>query len=313
MNLAQSKSAVKSTQPSILFSSGGIVKTSVVVFPFDLFGSAGAGAGATLLADELREILADNKRERVETRARAYTGQVKIREVAFETLPAYADWRRQGRQAIRQALRQGDFLVYLAGNHLGALPLYDELAGHDDVLVVQLDAHLDIHHFADCTTELSHGNFLLHCDGPLPPVVNVGHRDLLLPVDYVARYFRQTISAAALAVNPQPALEQLRLLADRAGRVFIDVDCDVFDPVCVPAVTQAVPFGLAPPVVLSVLEAVWSPTIQGVVVSEFDPGRDQRDQSLAMLVWLLEYLLLRRYETPGGVVPQSSPGERGPR
>jgi hypothetical protein len=33
-----------------------------------------------------------------------------------------------------------------------------------------------------------------------------------------------------------------------------------------------------------------------VTLSEFDPGRDRRDQSLATLVWLLEYLLLRRYE-----------------
>jgi agmatinase len=273
------------------------VKTSVVVFPFDLFGSAGAGAGATLLADELREVLADNRRERVETRARAYTGQVKIRELAFETMPAYAEWRRQGRQAIRQVLRQNEFLLYLTGNHLGALPLYDELAGQDDVLVVQLDAHLDIHHFTDCTRELSHGNFLLHCDGPLPPVVNVGHRDLLLPAEYVAGHFRQTFPATALALNPQAVLEQLRLVADRAGRVFIDIDCDVFEPVAFPAVTQPVPFGLMPPVVLSVLEAVWSPKVAGVVVSEFDPGRDQRDQSLAILIWLLEYLLLRQYES----------------
>ena len=41
------------------------MKTCAVFFPFDLFGSGGAGAGVDLLADELREILADNRRERV--------------------------------------------------------------------------------------------------------------------------------------------------------------------------------------------------------------------------------------------------------
>jgi len=46
-------------------------RATAVVFPFDLFGSAGAAAGAELLADELREILADNRRETVTTRARA--------------------------------------------------------------------------------------------------------------------------------------------------------------------------------------------------------------------------------------------------
>jgi arginase family enzyme len=273
------------------------MKSSFVFFPFDLFGSAGAGGGVTLLADELREVLADNRREKVPTRARAYTDSVRLREFRFETLEAYADWRRQGRQAVRQVLRQGDFLFWITGNHLGALPVYDELTGTDDAtLVVQLDAHLDIHHFRDCTPELSHGNFLLHCDGTLPPIVNAGHRDLLLPPDYIRRYYRQTFAAAELAIDPQPALARLRQASASAQRVFLDVDCDVFDPACFPAVTQPVPFGLAPNLVLRLLDAVWSPRVAGVMLSEFDPGRDRNDQSLAILMWLIEYLLLRRYE-----------------
>jgi arginase family enzyme len=273
------------------------MKSSFVFFPFDLFGSAGAGAGVTLLADELREILADNRRERVPTRARAYADQVRLREFHFETLEAYTDWRRQGRQAVRQVLRQGDFLFWITGNHLGALPFYDELAGADDsTLVVQLDAHLDIHHFRDCTSELSHGNFLLHCEGTLPPLVNVGHRDLLLTHDHIARYYRRTFAASELAIDPQPALTRLRETVEKAGRVFIDMDCDVFDPVCFPAVTQPIPFGLSPDLVLRFLDAIWSPKVAGVLLSEFDPGRDRNDQSLATLVWLIEYLLLRRYE-----------------
>ena len=169
------------------------MKTSLIVFPFDLFGSGGAGAGASLIADEFREILADNRRESAPTRARAYADKVRLREYTFETVEDYANWRRQGRQAVRQALRAGDFLYWVAGNHLGALPVYDELADHPDgVLVVQFDAHLDIHHFRDCTTEPSHGNFLLHCAGPLPRLVNVGHRELLLPAEYVQRYYHAT-------------------------------------------------------------------------------------------------------------------------
>ncbi len=272
-------------------------KSSFVFFPFDLFGSAGAGAGVALLADELREILADNRRERVPTRARCYTDQVRVRELHFETLDAYADWRRRGRQAVRQVLRQGDFLFWISGNHLGALPVYDELAGGDDAtLVVQFDAHLDIHHFRDCTAELSHGNFLLHCAATLPPLINLGHRDLLLTSDYVGRYYRRTFSAAELAIDPQPALDELRQASRDARRVFLDVDCDVFDPVFFPAVTQPVPFGLSPSLLLRLLEAIWSPNVAGLLLSEFDPGRDRNDQSLATLVWLLEYLLLRRHE-----------------
>ncbi len=185
------------------------MKTSLIIFPFDLFGSGGAGAGAALIADEFREILADNRRESRRRRAaRAYTGQVRLREYAFETVEDYAGWRRQGRQAVRQALRAGDFLYWVAGNHLGALPVYDELAARPEgVLVVQFDAHLDIHQFRDCTTEPSHGNFLLHCAGPLPRLVNVGHRELLLPADHIGRHYHATYPAAELAVDPAPAVE----------------------------------------------------------------------------------------------------------
>jgi arginase family enzyme len=278
------------------------VKTRATFFPFDLFGSAGTCKGVELLADELREILADNRREKAPTRARAYSGQVLLKEFAFETLAAYQDWRERGRRAVREALRKGDFLLWVTGNHLGVLPVYDDLAASAPAtLVVQLDAHLDIHHFSDCTKELSHGNFLLHCAGPLPELINVGHRELLLRPEYVAEYYRHTFPADQLAVDPQPALTQLREACREAERVFLDIDCDVFDPAYFPAVAQPVPFGLSPPVLLRVLDAVWSPRVAGVAVSEFDPGRDRDDRSLTTLVWLLEYLLLKRYEPPTAV------------
>ena len=277
------------------------MKTSALFFPFDLFGSGGTAAGVNLLADELREVLADNRRETVATRARSYTPHLRLRELTFTAMPAYAAWRRRGRQAVRQVLHRGDFLLWVTGNHLGALPVYDELAGAGGrALVVQLDAHLDIHHFRDCAPEPSHGNFLLHCDGPLPPLVNAGHRDLLLTPEYVARYYRQTFSAAELALDPGPALARLTAQANGPERIYLDIDCDVFDPAFFPAVSQPVPFGLSPHLVLRLLDAVWSPKVAGVLLSEFDPGRDRNDQGLATLVWLLEYLLLRRHEGAEG-------------
>jgi arginase family enzyme len=272
-------------------------RTTAVVFPFDLFGTPGAGAGAALLGDELREVLADNRRETVPTRAAAYADRLRLREFAFEKLADYDGWRERGRRAVRQALERGDFLLWLAGNHLGALPLYDELSSlGDGYLVVQLDAHLDIHNFAGCTPELSHGNFLLHCAGPPPPVVNVGHRELLLPPEYVAQHYRLALPAEALALDPGPVLAALREASAASERVFIDIDCDVLDPAFFPAVGQPVPFGLSPGQLLRCLDAAWSERVAGVAVSEFDPARDRDDRGLATLVWLLERLLLRRYE-----------------
>ena len=86
------------------------MKTVVTFFPFDLFGSAGCGAGALLLADAVREMLADNRRETRPTRARSYQEQVRLREFAFETLADYADWRAVARKAVRQTWQRGEFL-----------------------------------------------------------------------------------------------------------------------------------------------------------------------------------------------------------
>ncbi|MBI3407760.1 MAG: arginase family protein [Planctomycetes bacterium] len=273
------------------------MKTAALFFPFDLFGSGGAKAGAELLADAFQEMLADNKRERQPTRARAYTGKVRFEEFTFDTLADYQDWRKRGRHAIREVLKRGDFLIWTTGNHLGVLPLYDELAAASkDTLVVQFDAHLDIYNLSDCTSELSHGNFLLHCAGPLPPILNLGHRELLLRSDYIEKHFLKTYSAAELAVDPQSALDEVRRLSGEASRIFLDLDCDVFDPAFFPGAGHAQPFGLSPHVVLQFIDALWSEKVAGLAISEFDPARDQCDRSLATLVWLMEYILLKRFE-----------------
>jgi agmatinase len=197
----------------------------------------------------------------------------------------------------RQAIRQGDFLLWLAGNHLGVLPVYDELAAlGESVLIVQLDAHLDVHHFRDCAAEPTHGNFLLHVEGTLPPLVNAGHRELLLPADHVGRTFRRTFPAAELFLDDRPALRELKKMAKSAERVYLDVDCDVFDPAYCPGVGRPVPLGLSPPLVLRLIDAVWTDRLSGLFVSEFVPASDQSDRSLALLAWLIEWVLLRRYE-----------------
>jgi len=210
---------------------------------------------------------------------------------------------------IRQVLRKKEFLLWVTGNHLGVLPVYEELGAkrthHPDTVVIQFDAHLDIYNLSDCKSELSHGNFLVHCDEPLPTIINVGTRELLLKPHYVRKYYQEVFPAAELAVNPERAEKVIRQMVAQsapgdqvvqAGRVFIDIDCDVFDPAYFPAVTHPLPFGLTPALFLRLLEAAWSDRVIGVAISEFDPGRDRSDRSLATLVWLVEYLLLKKYE-----------------
>jgi agmatinase len=274
-----------------------VVKTSALFFPFDLFGGSGTRAGAELLADAVQEMLADNRRERVPTRARAYAGKVRFSELLLDTLDDYSDWRGRARQAVRETFRRGDFLLWTTGNHLGALPLYDELSGEaGETLVLQFDAHLDVYNLSDCTNELSHGNFLLHCAGPLPRIVNIGHRELLLRPDYIRKYYCRAFAAPDVISAPDAVLEQVASVCHEAKRIVIDLDCDVFDPAYFPAVAEPQPFGLSPQFFVRFLDAVWSEKVIGLALSEFDPARDMRDRSLATLLWLVEYVLLKRHE-----------------
>jgi arginase family enzyme len=270
------------------------VTTRAIFFPFDLFGNAGTKAGAELLADAFQELLADNKRERIATRARAYANKVRFEEYTFETLASYQDWRGRGRARVRQLLKQDDFLLWVTGNHLGALPLYDELPR--DSLIVQLDAHLDIYNLSDCTTELSHGNFLLHAEKPLPTVVNLGHRELLLRPDYIRKFYHANFSAADLALDAAGVLGKLREMCSSVERVFLDLDCDVFDPAYFPAVAQPRPFGIHPLFVVQLLDAIGVSRLSGFAISEFDPARDVNDRCLETLMWLIEYVLLAKHE-----------------
>jgi arginase family enzyme len=269
------------------------MRTSAVFFPFELFGEGGTATGARALADALREQLRDNRQESRKVRPQAYAGRVRIRELDFSTLKSCIHWRERGRRAAAGAWDKSNFLLWVAAGHHGLAPVYEELASrHGNSLVVQLDGHLDIQNFSDSTETLSHGNFLSHCS-PRPPVINVGHRDLLLPAAEVERFFTWTIPADQLAGDFARCLSELRSRVARADRVFIDLDWDVMDPAYFPAVTHPVPFGLMAQQLLQIIEACWSDRTVGLGMSEFAPACDRNDQSLGLAVWLMDWLMLK--------------------
>lgn len=238
------------------------------------------------------------------TRADAYAPHVEIDEITFETIEDYQTWQEQGREIAEEAINSGDFLIWVTGNHLGALPVYEvlgEIAAQEEKhqpLMVQLDAHLDVHHFADCSPEPSHGNFLLHCDSP--PLINLGHRELLLPPDHIEQFFERAIPISLLLGDLSPIVQQIRRRCEQAGDVFLDLDCDCFDPVFFPAVKHPVPCGLTSQQVLQIIEGIWSPRLRGVIISEFAPDKDVEDRSLSLLVWLIEHMLLKQFEVDEG-------------
>ena len=267
---------------------------TAVVFPFDLHGHAGTAAGARLLGDVLREAVDDSAAETVPVRPHAYADKLVVDEVEFDTVQALGAWRLAGRAAVRGRLGPGDFTLWLAGNHLGVLPVYDALGPGD--VVIQLDAHLDCYDLSDTVEDLSNGNFLRHLGKNRPAVVNVGSRDLFLPPARVADSFAAVYPAELAAADFPAVLAAVRRHAAGAKRVWVDLDADAIDPAFAPAVHQPMPLGLTPQQVWAVFDAAWSPALRGVSVSEFDPGRDVRDTTLELLAWLAERVLLRAVE-----------------
>lgn len=262
-------------------------RAAVVVFPFDLYGSGGSGHGAELLGDAVREMLDDTRAEEQLTRPHAYAGRVDVEEHPFDNPAAIADWRRIGRKVIDRHLSAGTFTLWLGGNHLSVLPVFDALGPGD--LVIQLDAHLDCYALHDTTDTLSHGNYLLHIEPPRPKVIVAGHRDLFLIPTEVKRSF----TAAVSAEDTDSATAVIHKHAAKARRVWLDLDVDVFDPAFAPGVGQPMPFGLAPLTVLGLMLDAWGDKLAGVSVSEFLPTADRDDRTLELLGWLVERLLLR--------------------
>jgi agmatinase len=270
------------------------VKTTILVCPFALFGNPGTQQGAELLGDAVREMLDDNRRERRPTRGRAYRDQVKLIELPFDTPADYAEWQAKARQAAKTALDAGEFLIWIGGNHLSVMPLYEELGVRSRSLVVQFDAHLDIYHHDDTKSELSHGNFIRYLPEPRPEIVNLGHRDQFMTSKEIHNHFAAAVGAVALLHDGVE--KKLANGIRRANRVCLDVDWDVLDPAYFPAVDDPLPFGLTPRQLLRHMQAAWSEKICAIALSEFNPARDNGDRSLQLAIWLIEEVLLWRHE-----------------
>ena len=263
-----------------------------VVFPFDHFGHAGTGAGALLLGDVLREAIDDAAEEPERVRPQAYADQLDLAEFDFPTPKEVASWRATGRAAARDCLKSGDFTLWLAGNHLGVLPIYDELTAAD--LVIQLDAHLDCYDLAGTLDSLSHGNFLRAIKPPRSKILAIGHRDLFLPPERVAQWVADAIPARDCHRDFGAVADTTRERVAKARKVWLDLDVDALDPAFAPGVQAPQPFGLTPAHLLAVGDAIGIGRLAGVSVSEFDPGRDRGDATLRLLAWWLEFLLLAR-------------------
>jgi len=273
-----------------------MTKTTAIIFPFDNFGNAGTGAGAQLLGDFLNELLDDNDEEDRPMRGNAYTENLFLQQVDFDSMEELADWRSEGRTRLKEAFRHDERVIWLGGNHLSVLPVYEELGGKSN-LVLQFDAHLDVHQMHDVNPNPANGNFLLHSKTAAPTVVNLGHRDLFLPAADVKKHFAAAYSALDVARDLNAVISDVKKRCTKAKRIWIDLDADVFDPPAMPGVHHKLPGGLTLLMLLQVLEQIWdSEKIVGISISEYDPAKDQEGIGANLLGWFLEWFLLKWYE-----------------
>ncbi|MEZ6141864.1 MAG: arginase family protein [Zavarzinella sp.] len=267
--------------------------TTVVTFPFDCFGGAGTSEGAILMEEVIDEILEDAATEKRKARSRVFAGKIHTHSCDFSTLEKIQNWEATAHQVLQKLLGK-EFILWCGGNHLSVKPVYEHLPA--DTLVIQFDAHLDVYHLHEVEKSLSHGNFLIHLGEKLPPIVQIGHRDLFLPQKHISKYFTTTFSSLEWSKDPHGRLAEMATLVEKYSHIWLDIDCDVFDPVYFPATGHHLPLGLSPREVVSAIDALWSEKVLGVSFSEFLPTRDVQDTSLTTLGWVLEWLLLKIHE-----------------
>jgi len=114
--------------------------------------------------------------------------------------------------------------------------------------------------------------------------------------EYIAKYYRASFGAVDIALDGARVLEELRVQCESVPRVFVDLDCDVFEPASFPAVAHTRPFGIDPLFVLRVLDVIGRDKLVGLAISEFEPSRDHHDRCAELLMWLIEYVLLWKHE-----------------
>lgn len=281
------------------------MNTVICIFPFDTFGGAGTSAGALLLGDALDEMLTDAHDETTPARSHAWRECVEIHEESFADPISLGKWRKTAASVLKEVVGGGEFPIWISGNHLGALPVYESLG--EDALILQIDAHLDIQNWSDSQTELSHGNFLRHSKSRAT-LINLGHRDLMATPEEVSRYFAAAHDAESILADEPAVLASVAEAIAGAKRVWLDIDCDGFDPTFFPAVQHPEPFGLNPAILLKLVRMIPAGSFAGVSLSEFDPARDSSDRCVRLLVWFVEWLLTVRH--PYSPPAESADGKR---
>jgi len=183
-----------------------------------------------------------------------------IHKVGIHTLPAIQPLLSSPEEMVqrvyhvaKELVQQAKFVVMLGGEHslsLGAIRALREK--HQDLCVLQLDAHADLRDEYS-GTQYSHACVMRRVF-ELCPIVQVGIRSLSREEQ---QFLNQNKMQPFYASTPAPSLAPLQqIIASLPDNVYISIDLDVFDPSIMSAVGTPEPGGLQWHEVLNLLKLV---------------------------------------------------------
>jgi len=183
-----------------------------------------------------------------------------IHKVGIHTLPAIQPLLSSPEEMVqrvyhvaKELVQQAKFIVMLGGEHslsLGAVRALREK--HQDLCVLQLDAHADLRDEYS-GTQYSHACVMRRIF-ELCPIVQVGIRSLSWEEQ---QFLNQNKMQPFYVSTPAPDLALLKqTVASLPDNVYISIDLDVFDPSIMSAVGTPEPGGLQWHEVLNLLKSV---------------------------------------------------------
>jgi agmatinase len=177
--------------------------------------------------------------------------------------------------AVRAILDRGAVPICIGGDDSVPIPILRAYAGHDPIIVVQVDAHLDYRDEVDGVRE--------GYSSPMRRASEMGHVERIIHVG-----LRGVGSARAADLEDSHAagnrLVTTRELRERGvswllgqvpvdASVFVAFDCDGLDPSVFPAVSALAPGGLTHHEAWDLLTGLGRRVI-GAVFTEYVPGLD---------------------------------------
>lgn len=191
---------------------------------------------------------------------------------------------RRVRDLVQDAVAGSDDPAIVIGGDCGVSVGAVAAVAADDVAVVWLDAHADLHTPETAVTGAFHGMVLrailgAGVDGMTLPhaairpdrVVLVGTRDIdPAEEDYIAAAGIRMLPVESLS-DPESVVAAVA--STGASRVFLHIDVDVLDPAALSGLAFPVPFGAQPADLVATIKALRARFgLAGAAITEFSPS-----------------------------------------